>query len=202
MSCFLSNRLAILRTFSSVLLLLSPKLLAPFSSDRGDRTPTLEGACRGQSLHLRIQSAPLACCHWGNSQGSQLQTGTAFVVQSLSCVQLFATPCTAARQASLSITISRSLLKLMFIESVMPTSHFVLCHSLLLLPSVFPSLRVFSNEAALCISFSFGISPSSEYSGLISFRMDWLGLLVVQGTLKSILQYHSSKASILRHSAF
>ena len=124
-------------------------------------------------------------------------------VQSLSHVQLFATPWTAARQASLSITNSWSLPKLISIESVMPSNHLILCHSLLLLPSVFPSIRVFSDESALHIrwrkywSFSFSISPSNEYSGLISFRMDWLYLLAVQGTLKSLLQHHSSKASIL-----
>ena len=130
------------------------------------------------------------------------------VVQSLSPVWLFATPWTATRQASLSFTISQTLLKLMPIESVMPSSHLVLCHPLLLLPSIFPSIRVFSNESALRIrcpkywSFSFSISPSNEYSGLISFRVDWFGLLAVQGTLKSLLQHHSSKASILWHSAF
>ena len=119
----------------------------------------------------------------------------------------FATPWTAAHQASRSITNSWSLLKLMFIESVMPSNHLTLCHPLLLLPSIFSSVRVFSNESALCIrwpkywSFSFNISPSNEHSGLISFRMDWLDLLAVQGTLKSLLQHHSSKASIL-HSAF
>ena len=129
-------------------------------------------------------------------------------VQSLSHVQLFATPWTAAHQASLSITNSQSLLKLMFIESVMPSSHLILCRPLLLLPSIFPSIRVFSNESALPIrwlkywSFSFSISPSNEYSGLISFRMDWLDLLAVQGTLKSLFQHHRSKASILQHSAF
>ena len=129
-------------------------------------------------------------------------------VQSLSHVQLFATPWTAARQASLSITNSWSLPKLISIESVMPSNHLILCHSLLLLPSVFPSIRVFSDESALHIrwrkywSFSFSISPSNEYSGLISFRMDWLYLLAVQGTLKSLLQHQNSKASILRHSAF
>ena len=116
------------------------------------------------------------------------------------------TPWTAARQASLSITNSQSLLKLMFIESVMLSNHLILCHPLFLLPSIFPSIRVFSNESVLRIrwpkywSFSFNISPSSEYLGLISFRMDWLDLLVVQGILKSLLQHHSSKASIL-HSA-
>ena len=110
--------------------------------------------------------------------------------------------------ASLSITNIRSLLKLMSIESVMPSNHLILCHPLLHLPSIFPSIRVFSNESVLRIrwpkywSFSFGISPSSEYSGLISFRMDWLDLLAVQGTLKSLLQYHSSKASVLQRSVF
>ena len=127
-------------------------------------------------------------------------------VQSLSCVQLFATPWTAACQASLSITNSWSLLKLMSIELVMPSNHLILCHPLLLLPSIFPSNRVFSNESVLCIRWpkcwSFSISPSNEHSGPISFRMNWLDLLAVQGTLKSLLQYHSSKASILQHSAF
>ena len=129
-------------------------------------------------------------------------------VQSLSHVRLFVTPWTAARQASLSITNSQSLLKLISIQSVMPSNHLILCHPLLLLPSIFPSIWVFSKESVLPIrwpkywSFSFSISPSNDYSGLISFRMDWLDLLVVQGTLKSFLQHHSSKASILRHSAF
>ena len=119
-----------------------------------------------------------------------------------------ATTWTAACQAFLFITNSWSLLKLMCIESVMPSNHLILCHPLLLLPSSFPSSRVFSNESALCIrwpkywSFSFNISPSSEHPGLISFRMDWLNLLAVQGTLRSLRQHHSSKASILRHSAF
>ena len=118
------------------------------------------------------------------------------------------TPWTAARQASLPITNSRSLLKLMSIESVITSNHPILCHPLLLLPSVFPSIRVFSNESVICIrwpkywTFSFSISPSNEYSGLISFRVDWLDLLAVQGTLKSLLQHHSSKASVLQHSAF
>ena len=117
-------------------------------------------------------------------------------------------PWTAAHQASLSITNYQSLLKLMSIESVMPSSHLILCHPLLLPPSIFPSIRVFSNKSALHIrwlkywSFSFNISPSNEYSGLISFRMDWLDLLTVQGTLKSLLQHHSSKASFLWCSAF
>ena len=129
-------------------------------------------------------------------------------VRLLSHVQLFAAPWTTARQASLSITNSRSSPKLMSIESVMPSNHFILCHPLLLPPSIFPSIRVFSNESALCSrwpkywTFSFNISPSNEYSGLISFRMDWLDFLAVQGTLKSLLQHHSSKASILWCSAF
>ena len=131
-------------------------------------------------------------------------------VQSLSRVRLFTTPWTEAHQASLSITNSRSLFKLMSIESVMPSNHLLLCHPLLLLPLIFPSIRVFSNESVLHIrwpkdwSFSFSISPSNEYSGLISFRMDWLDLLAIQGTLKSLLQHthYSSKAPILRCSAF
>ena len=129
-------------------------------------------------------------------------------VQSLSHVQFFVTPWTAECQASLSIANSQSLLKLMPIESVMPSSHRILCHHLLLLPSIFPGIRVFSNESTLHIrwpkywSFSFSISPSNKYSGLISFRMDWLDLLAIQGTLKSLLQHHSSKASILQRSAF
>ena len=126
-------------------------------------------------------------------------------VQLLSYVQLFATPWTAALQAPLSITNSQSLLKLMSIKLVMPSNHLILCRPLLLLSSVFPSIRVFSNESALCIRWpkywSFSISPSNDYSGLISFRIDWFELLAVQGTLKSLLQHHSSKASILRCSA-
>ena len=116
---------------------------------------------------------------------------------SVSCVRLFVTPWTPVGQASLSFTISRSLLKLRSIELVMPSNHLILCHPLLLLPSVFPSIRVFSSESALCIkwpkywSFSFSISPSNEYSGLISFRIDWFDLLAVQGTLKSLLQHYT-----------
>ena len=129
-------------------------------------------------------------------------------VQSLSHVWLFATPWIAARQASLSITNSRSSLKLMSIESVMPSSHLILCCPIFLLPTIPPSIRVFSNESTLHMrspkywSFSFSIIPSKEIPGLISFRMDWLDLLAVHGTLKSLLQHHSSKASILRRSAF
>ena len=129
-------------------------------------------------------------------------------VQSLSRVCLFATPWIAVRQASLTITNFRSLLKLMPIESVMPSSHIIPCRPLLLLPPIPPSIRVFSSESTLRMrwpkywSFSFKISPSNEHPGLISFRMDWLDLLAVQGTLKSLLQHHSSKASIFQHSAF
>ena len=129
-------------------------------------------------------------------------------VQSLSHVRLFAIPWTTACQASLSITNSWSLPKFMCIESMMPSNHLILCRSLLLLPSILPSIRVFSNESALQIrwskywSFSFNMSPSNEHPGLISFRMDWLDLLKVQGTLKSLFQHHSSKASILLCSAF
>ena len=128
--------------------------------------------------------------------------------QSVSHVQLLATSWTAAHQASRSITNSQSLLKLKSITLVMPSNHLIFCHPLLILPSIFPSIRVFSNESVFCNrrpkywSFSFSISPSNEYSGLISFRIYWLDLLAVQGTLKSLLQHHSSKASILRCSAF
>ena len=141
-----------------------------------------------------------------NSREPGPATGSS--VHSLSCIRLFATPWTAARQASLPITNSRSLLKLMSTESVMPSNHLILCHPVLLPPSIFPSIRVFSNESVLYIrwtkywSFSFSISPSNEYSGLISLRIDWLNLLAVQGTLKSLPQHHSSKASILQRSAF
>ena len=133
---------------------------------------------------------------------------TFVVVQSLNHVRLFATPWTAACQASLSFTISQSLLKLMSIESVIPSNHFILCLLLILLPSIFPSIRVFSSELALHLrwpkfwSFCFSISPSNGYSGLISFRVDWLDLFAVQGTLKSLLLHHSSKASVLWCSAF
>ena len=141
-------------------------------------------------------------------EGVWLWKGQFSSIQSLNHVQLFATPWTAAQQASLSITNSRNLLKLISIELAMPSNHLIFCCPLLLLPSIFFSIRVFSNESALHIrwpkywSFSFSISPSNEYSGLNYFRMDWLDLLAVQGTLKSLLQCHSSKASILLHSAF
>ena len=144
---------------------------------------------------------------WGSSEsnGKEIPERS---VQSLSRVQLFATPRTAASQASLSITNSQSLLRFMSIKSVMPSRHLILCHRLLRLPSIFPSIRVFSKESVLRISwpkywsFSFSISPSNDYSGLISFRMEWLDLLAVQGTLKSLFQHHSSKASILWCSVF
>ena len=129
-------------------------------------------------------------------------------VQALSQLRLFVIPWTAACQASLPFTISWSLLQFMSIESAMPSSHLILCRPLLLLPLMFPSIKVFSDESVLHISwpkywnFSFSISPSNEYSGLISFRIDWLDLLTVQGILKSVLQHSSSKASILQHSAF
>ena len=145
--------------------------------------------------HFAVQQKLTQCCQFSS-------------VHSLSHVRLFATPWTTACQASLSITNSWSLPKPTSIELVMPPNHLILCHPLLLLPSVFPSIRVFSNESALRIrwpkywSFSFNISRSSEHPGLISFRMGWLDLLAVQGTLKSLLQHHSSKASILRRSAF
>ena len=134
----------------------------------------------------------------------QDQDGAGIVVQSFSRVRLFVTPWTAAHKASLSITNSWSLFKLISIESVLQSNCLILCHPLLILPSIFPSIRIFSNEAVLCIrwpnyySFSFSISPSNEYSGLISFRIHWFNLLAVQGTLKSLLQHHSSKVSILR----
>ena len=140
---------------------------------------------------------PLLACDWWGCSMVDISS-----VQMLSGVRLFATPWIAARQASLSITNSQSLLKLMPIESVMPSSQLILCRPLILLPPIPSSIRVFSNESTLCMrwpkywSFSFSISPSNEPPGLISFRMDWLDLLAVQGTLKSLLQHHSSKASI------
>ena len=143
------------------------------------------------------------CSKWSPFSSVQFSS-----VHSLSCVRLFATPWTAACQDSLSITNSWRLLKLMFIALVMPSSHPILGHPLLLPLAIFPSIRVFSNESVLCIrwpeywSFSFSISPSNEYSGLISFRMDWLDVLAVQGTLKSFLQHHSSKVSVLQRSVF
>ena len=153
-----------------------------------------------KQLRLKLKSLSLQVTgSWGNSD-FLLKFSS---VQLLSCVRLFATPWIAAGQASLSITNSRSPPKPMSIESVMSSNHPILCHPLPLLPSIFPSIRVFSNDSALRMrwpkywSFSFIVSPSNEQPGLISFRMDWLDLLAVQGTLKSLFQYHSSKASIL-----
>ena len=145
--------------------------------------------------------------NWGTKH-STIFRSSSVSIQLLTCVWLFVISWTAACQAFLSITNSQSLLKLMSIESVMPSNRFILCHPLLLPPSILPSIRVFSNESVLRVrwpkywSFSFSISPTNEYSGLVSFRMDWLDLLAVQRTLKSLLQQHSSKASILRLSAF
>ena len=152
-----------------------------------------------------LYSSSVYSCHLFLISSASVQFSS---VQSLSSVQLFATPWTAACQASLSITISWSSLKLTSIESVVPSSHLILCRPLLLLSPIPPSIKVFSSESAPCMrwpkywSLSFSISPSSEHPGLSSFRMDWLDLLEVQGTLKSLLQHHSSKASLLRHSAF
>ena len=162
---------------------------------------------RPHSASARTCSYGTGTCRWKGSpkplSPQTVSTVPSFVVQSLSYVRLFATPWTAAYQTSLSFTVSQSLIKLMSIKSVMPSNHLIFCRPPLLLPSIFPSNRVFSNESALRIrwpkywSFSFNISPPSEYSGVISFRMDWLDLLVAQGTLKSLLQHHSSKASIM-----
>ena len=149
-------------------------------------------------------AAVTICNDFGCSYNFLINT----VVQLLSCVRFFVTSWTAASQASLSFTISQNLLKLMSIESVMLSKHLILCCPLLLMPSIFPSIRIFSNESALRIrwpnywNFSFSISPSNEYSELISLRIDWFDLLAVQGTLKSLLQHHSLKASILWHSTF
>ena len=145
---------------------------------------------------------------FGKQEFACILNGEFSSVQSLSCVWLFATPWTATRQDSLSITNSQTLPKLMSIESVMPSTHLILCCALLLLPSIFPSIKVFSNESALRIkwpnywSSSFSVSPSNEHPGLVSFRMDWLDLLAVQGTLKCFLQHHSSQVSVLQRSAF
>ena len=160
---------------------------------------------QGSNLHL-VSPALTGGLFTTESPGSTIQFSS--VQFSCSVVSDSAMPWTAARQASLYITNPQSLLKPMSIESVMPSNHFILCHPLLLPPSIFPSIRVFSIESVLCIrwpkywSFSFSISPSSGYSGLISFRMYWLDLLAVPGTLKNLLQHHSLKVSILWHSAF
>ena len=189
------------------------KDVTPDSDDDGDNSNHNRQHFLGASstpgtvlcaLHTLFHSTLATACK-GGADIRPIQFSS---VQSLSHVRLIATPWTAASQASLSIINSQSLLKLTSIESVMPSNHLILCWPRLLLPSMFPSIRVFSNESVLCIrwpkfwSFSFNISLSNEYSGLISFRMDWLDLLAVQGTLKSLLQHHSSKASILWCSAF
>ena len=156
----------------------------------------------------RSRKTDLGCDKLWDEQEVSLSWIQFSSVQSLSRVRFFETPWTTARQASLSITNSRSLPKPLSIESVMPSSYLILCHPLLFLLPIFPRIRVFSNESAVCMrwpkywSFSFSISPSNEHPGLVSFRIDWLDLLAVQGTLKSLLQHHSSKASILRLSAF
>ena len=176
--------------------------MAIYNKCKGEQKSTNKGAIFFFSKNTYFIEKAMPRSQW---RTSSVQFSS---VQSLSHVWLFGTPWTAARQASLSITNSRSLPKLMSIESVMPSNHLILCCPLLLLPSIFPSIRVFSNESAHCIrwpkywNFSFNISPSSEHPGLISFRKDWLDLLAVQGTLKSLLQHHGSKASILPCSAF
>ena len=164
------------------------------------------GTCIPSCFHLPTSGSQLK--KWGGLASSSIQRWLTSVssVQLLSCVQLLAIPWAATRQAFLSITNSHSLLKLMSIKSVMPFNYLILCRPLLLLPSVFPSIRLFSNESVLRIRcpkyWSFSMSPSNEYSGLISFRINWLNLLAVQGILKSLLQHHSSKASVLQRSAF
>ena len=172
--------------------------------------PTIWGilAQRLSYLHVSVPSPTLALLLQGKQETSVNSAPLYCSVQLLSCVWLFATPWTTAHQASLSITSSWSLPKPMSIVSVMPSNHLILCHPLLLLPPVRPSVRVFSNESALhngwtkSWSFGFNISPSNEHPGLISFRMDWLDLLSVQETLKNLLQQYSSKASIFQHPAF
>ena len=170
------------------------------------------GAMKVSFISFLSPACQWGCLHFYTSLGTYLLwwllQAQFSSVHSLSHVQLFATPWTAAHQSSLSITNSWSFLKLISIKSVMPSNHLILCHPLLFLTSIFPSIRVYLNELVLPIrwpkywSFGFSISPSNEYSGLVSFRMDWLGLPAVQRTLKSLLQHHSSKASILLCSAF
>ena len=181
----------------------------------------LDGHEFEQALGVGDGQGSLVCCSpWGHEESdttewlnwTELKEKTKDLnkikVQLVSCVRLFATPWTSAHQASLSITNTQNFLKLMSVKSVMSSNHLILCHPLLHLPSLFPSIRVFSNESVLCImwpkywSFSFSISPSNEYLGLISLRIDQFDLLAVQGTLKSLLQHHSSETSILLHSAF
>ena len=169
----------------------------------------------GNRLELRVaimfipeKKRSIRLWYYWNSTLKKLRSWHPVPSVQFSCVRLFVTPWTAAHQASLSITKFQSLLKLISIESVLLYNHLILCHPLLLLPSIFPSIKVFSDESVLCIrwpnywSFGFNISPSNQYAGLISFRMDWFDLLAVQGTLKSPLQHHSSKSSVLWWSAF
>ena len=179
--------------------------------DRGAWQATVHGVARvGQNLVIKPPQGALPNLPLLVSPSAATYPGGLLIssIKSVSCVRLFVTPWTAARQASLSISNSQSLLKLMSIESVMPSNRLTLCCPLHLLSSIFPSIRVFSKESALRIrwpkywSFSFSISPSNEHSGLISFRMGWLDLLTVQGTLKNLLQHHSSKASIMNSSNF
>ena len=187
-----------------------PTLWRPHAAGTDGHAP---GACapqkppQGEAQTLQQRAAP-AHCNQRRAHSSNQDPAQSSSLQSLTHVQLFVTPWTTVQQASLSITSSWSPPKPMSIKSVMPSNHLIHCHPLLLLPSIFSSIRVFSNESNFRIrwpkywSFSFIISPSNEHSGLISFRMDWLDLLGVQGTLKTLLQHHSSKASILQHSAF
>ena len=186
-----------------------PFLHSPIFKGVGEVVSFLDGAAQTVCIGNKPLVGIFVCQYFSYSEGCLCWVSIASQMplrlirssfRQLSCVRRFATPWTAAHQASLSITNSRSLLKLMYTESVMPSNHLICCHPVLLPPSVFPSIRVFSNESALHIrwskywSFTFSISPSNDYSGLISFRMDWLDLLEVQGTLKSLLQNHSSKA--------
>ena len=188
--------------------------MLPFPRDLPNQGWNLQSEFQADSLLSETQGKILGWKKWEKKGFCKLKLiiydsyWVISSVQTLSCVQLFATPWAAAHQSSLSITNSLSWLKLMSIELVMPSNHCILCRPLLLLPSIFPSIRAFSNESAFPIrwpkywSFSFNISPFNVHPGLISFRMDWLDLLVVQGTLNSLLQHHSSKASILRCLAF
>ena len=171
-----------------------------FSGKQGKSSSSLAPLGSPSKKSINLEQNNILCCYSSQIPCDSLQFSS---IQSLSHVQILATPWTTAHQASLSITNSRSLLKLLSTESVMPSNHLILCCPLLCLPSIFPSIRVFSNESVFQVGqpkywrFSFSISPSSEYSGLISFRMDWMDLLAVQRTLKSLLQHHSPKASIL-----
>ena len=186
-----------------------PELLAKVLHGVQDASHHPQDASESNKHEFQFWLWLIKTLHLSKSQFPYLWNGNQFIsVQSLSNVQLFVTPWTAACQASLSITNSQTPPKPMSIESVMPSNHLILCCPLLLLPPIFPSIRVFSNESALCIrwpkywSFSFSISPSNEHPGLIFFRMDWLDLLAVLGTLKCLFQHHRSKASILWCSTF